>query len=495
VPVALLVALCLLLAMATPATAAAPTDTDWLGWLNLYRAQAGLAPVSENTSMSVAALTHSQWIVDTNTFSHPECTEPEFLPTTCTPLAAGATIAGHQAGMNGNIAGFTNQRTSRAFLESWISGPFHSTGMLNPGLTSTGYGRAVNTAAPGGALESAATLNVLQGAGAVPAGTVLPIGWPGNGSVTSIATYDGFEQPNPLTPCAGYTAPTGLPIIVRYGSNANIVATASSLVEIDADGFTLDTLDVCHYGATQYSTTPGNAGAAVLRQHASVVLIPRQPLVVGKRYRYAVTATVPGAGIRTFDATFRVGSVADSAAPGPGPFSDVTSFHSFAEEIVWMKDTGLAAGTAGAFKPTQAVSRQAMASFLWKLEGSPIVACPIEFGDVPVEHVFRNAICWMAAEGLTTGFAGTPPTFKPTNAVSRQAAASFLFRLDGSPTTAYPNPGFGDVGANHTFLKDISWMVTEGVGGGFTDGTFKPSSAVSRQAVASFLFRFTHRAP
>jgi len=490
--------------VAAPAHAAAPSDADWLGWFNLYRAQAGLNLVSESSTFSTAALDHSQWMAKNNYLSHPECKEP-VSANVCDPvekLSDGVptfdgTLAGHTAGMQGNISYFTNDRTNRAFLESWMTGPFHSAGMLDPGLTTTGFGRGSNAAAA--EVRFAATLNILGDVRAFPAGTMLPIGWPGNGSVTSMTSYTGGEYPDPLTPCAGYATPTGLPIVVRYGRFANISVTTSSLVEIDDDGATVAPLEVCAYGSQQYTNADdGDAqtlGRQVLDGHASVVLIPRQPLVVGKRYRYAVSAQVPGLGLRTFKAAFRVGAVADAAPPGPGPFADVSSFHPFAEEIEWMKKVGLAAGSAdGTFKPTNAASRQAMASFLWKLNNAPVVACPGSgFTDVGIDHPFRNAICWMAATGLSTGYADG--TFRPTAPVSRQATASFLYRLDTSPSGPFPNPGFSDVPVDHKFFTAIAWMVNDKVGGGFADGTFRPDNAVSRQATAAFLFRYQTRTP
>jgi len=52
-------ALALPVAAASPA-AAAPTESDWLGWTNLYRAQAGLSALTENATFSTEAAVHAQ---------------------------------------------------------------------------------------------------------------------------------------------------------------------------------------------------------------------------------------------------------------------------------------------------------------------------------------------------------------------------------------------------------------------------------------------------
>gem|GEM_PF-5588179 len=54
---------------------------------------------------------------------------------------------------------------------------------------------------------------------------------------------------------------------------------------------------------------------------------------------------------------------------------------------------------------------------------------------------------------------------------------------------------FSDVPTDHTFHDEIAWLVSEGVTTGFDDGTFRPTVAVSRQAAAAFLQRYTTDTP
>lgn len=48
---------------------------------------------------------------------------------------------------------------------------------------------------------------------------------------------------------------------------------------------------------------------------------------------------------------------------------------------------------------------------------------------------------------------------------------------------------FPDVPTSSEFHSDISWLVDNGIAGGYTDGTFRPTAPVSRQAMAAFLHR------
>jgi hypothetical protein len=60
------------------------------------------------------------------------------------------------------------------------------------------------------------------------------------------------------------------------------------------------------------------------------------------------------------------------------------------------------------------------------------------FIDVPTSNPFHEEIDWMAEKGITTGFGDG--TYRPGEAVTRQAMAAFLNRLDtGSPIELEPN--------------------------------------------------------
>jgi hypothetical protein len=64
------------------------------------------------------------------------------------------------------------------------------------------------------------------------------------------------------------------------------------------------------------------------------------------------------------------GSFTGGALAGGG-FSDVPPGHAFEDEITWMADTGISTGYPdGTFRPGQAVTRQAMAAFMGRLADS-----------------------------------------------------------------------------------------------------------------------------
>lgn len=54
---------------------------------------------------------------------------------------------------------------------------------------------------------------------------------------------------------------------------------------------------------------------------------------------------------------------------------------------------------------------------------------------------------------------------------------------------------FSDVGSGHRFHDDIGWMADTGISDGYADGTFRPGSAVTRQAMAAFMRRIAGADP
>lgn len=172
-------------------------------------------------------------------------------------------------------------------------------------------------------------------------------------------------------------------------------------------------------------------------------------------------------------------------------FPDVASSHPFFEHISWLVDTGLTTGYAdGTYKPGFTLTRQTTAAFLYRNAGEPAFVPPDTptFSDVPTNHPFAEEIEWAASEGIVTGL--PDGTFRPTTVVTRGAIAAVLSRAAGGPPFEEPaTPTFADVPSSHTFFDEIEWAAARGIVTGFADGTYQPGSAVTRQSMAAYLFR------
>jgi len=153
------------------------------------------------------------------------------------------------------------------------------------------------------------------------------------------------------------------------------------------------------------------------------------------------------------------------------------------------------AATAEYFSPNAATSRQGMAAFLYRAAGSPQVSntkCGSQanqgpFPDVKPDHQFCKEIEWMAKEKITTAY--KDGKFKPVNAVSREVAAVFLYRADGSPNTSKCTAKpFEDVPKDSLFCKEIKYAKNRRYITG-QNNKYRPTEAATRQAVAAMLYR------
>ena len=183
-------------------------------------------------------------------------------------------------------------------------------------------------------------------------------------------------------------------------------------------------------------------------------------------------------------------------------FQDVPSSSTFSTAITWAGSTGISTGTPVAmerplYKPLDSVSRQAMAAFLFRQQHATF-SPPADptFADVPASSPFYAPIEWMFAQGISTG---TPqqsgkPLYKPTDAVSRQAMAVFLSRTAHAMFSPPVTPDFADVPTSSPLYGPIEWMFQTGISTGTPQPSgnplYKPLDPVSRQAMALFLYRF-----
>jgi hypothetical protein len=171
-------------------------------------------------------------------------------------------------------------------------------------------------------------------------------------------------------------------------------------------------------------------------------------------------------------------------------FRDVSSAHPFFDEISQLAADGVIAGyDDGTFRPSATVSRQAAVAWLYRLSGSPDVALPAPptFPDVGASHPFVTEVEWAASAGVTQGY--SDGTFRPSAGVTRQALVAWLFDLVGPDVDPPTQANFEDVSPGHPFFAEVEWAASEGLVNGYGDGTFRPGQTITRQAAAAILDR------
>ena len=81
-------------------------------------------------------------------------------------------------------------------------------------------------------------------------------------------------------------------------------------------------------------------------------------------------------------------------------------------------------------------------------------------------------------------------SFDPKGNLTRAAIVTVLYRLEGSPATAAASE-FNDVPANQWYSDAVAWAVKYGITNGYGDGRFGPDDPITREQLAVFLYRYT----
>jgi S-layer homology domain len=164
-----------------------------------------------------------------------------------------------------------------------------------------------------------------------------------------------------------------------------------------------------------------------------------------------------------------------------------------AGDVDWVVGQGVVTTAAdGTFQPAVTVTRQSMAMYLYRvthLHTDPPACRTAPFVDVSRTSWYCGAIAWMSASGTQPG--GSTLKFSPTGALTRQTLATWLYRV-ARPKTALPActaSRFSDVPTTSGFCGAIAWAYGQGVLVGSTSTTFGPTAAVSRGVAATALHR------
>ena len=148
-------------------------------------------------------------------------------------------------------------------------------------------------------------------------------------------------------------------------------------------------------------------------------------------HRYAAVVTEPTVshgGYTTYTCDCGDSYVADLTDPLPDlsdRFSDVPENWAY-PGIVYCVEHGLMDGVGeGRFDPNGATTRAMIVTILWRQAGSPAPENAASFTDL-TQDWYRDAVAWAAETGVVTG--RDAATFDPAGAITRQEMATMLYR-------------------------------------------------------------------
>ncbi|WP_096202393.1 beta-N-acetylhexosaminidase [Bacillus sp. FJAT-45350] len=180
-------------------------------------------------------------------------------------------------------------------------------------------------------------------------------------------------------------------------------------------------------------------------------------------------------------------STSPKIVDGSITFSDIENVSWAEDSIYYLVNRGTVAGYGqGRFGPNDEITRGQAVAYLTRELGKSKEKGIISFHDVGANHYFASDIANAVAKQIIGGY--PDGTFRPNDPITRAETASIL-------TRAYELEA-GNKPLNLSDLESAKWakdslhlMASNGLIGGYTDGTFRPNQNVTRAEFASFLTR------
>lgn len=168
------------------------------------------------------------------------------------------------------------------------------------------------------------------------------------------------------------------------------------------------------------------------------------------------------------------------------PFADVAIDAYCYEAVRWAVKNGITDGVGNdRFAPEQSCTRAQIVTFLWRAAGSPVVNYAMDLSDVAEDVYYAEAVRWALSEGITTG-AGES-SFSPDATCTRAQAVTFLARALNA--NASGKAEFGDVPTDSYFAEAVAWAAANGVTEGVGGGLFGSDNSCTRGQIVTFLYR------
>ena len=115
------------------------------------------------------------------------------------------------------------------------------------------------------------------------------------------------------------------------------------------------------------------------------------------------------------------------AAENAPSFADVPAAAWYADAVQYVYENGLMTGVSESeFGPDGTATRGQIVTILWRLAGSPVVNYAMRYADADEGAWYGEAVRWAASTGVITGY--TESSFGPNDAITREQLAAILYR-------------------------------------------------------------------
>ena len=176
------------------------------------------------------------------------------------------------------------------------------------------------------------------------------------------------------------------------------------------------------------------------------------------------------------------------------PFTDVSDNAWYADNVQFVYEKGLMAGTAAdKFSPETKMNRAMLVTVLYRMDGSHAASGTTPFTDIQTKEYYYPALVWAYGNGIINGTA--PDKFSPEAPITREMMVTIFYRyaqfkgLDVSKTDSLSK--YTDAGKISNYAKTpFAWAVAAGVIFGNSATTLNPLGTATRAECAAILQRF-----
>ena len=170
-------------------------------------------------------------------------------------------------------------------------------------------------------------------------------------------------------------------------------------------------------------------------------------------------------------------------------YSDVDTSSPYAEAILYCQEHNLMDGVGeGRFDPEGSLTRAALATVLYRMEGKPVVTGDDGFTDTADGQWYSDAILWASQQELMGGYGGG--IFGTNDPVTRQDMTTILWRYAGSPNAENTDDFEDESAISNYAITAVDWASANDIAIPVSEGRFAPRENASRAQIAVALMNF-----
>jgi len=282
---------------------------------------------------------------------------------------------------------------------------------------------------------------------------------------------------------------------VNSGGEVSDFSNKNSSVFVTAPGENISVLSI--RDSRSYASSGGTSDSAPMVSAAAAALKQLCPSADVEDFKNLLKASCTDAGDPGYDNSYGYGILnldAFTRELAGYVFTDVDNH--------WAEDSvGLCVGrgyfngmSERSFAPDQLMNRAMFITLISRLSGEDISGGTVRFSDVPPDSYYAQACAWGADRDIVQGYDGK---FMPENNVTREQMATFLYRFAkysyltyGVSSTAVLD-SYTDSRSISPYAREaMAWAVEEGLITGRTPVQLSPLENAARAEVAALIERF-----